>query len=63
MNWDFVRPLYPDVPFYFTTETASAAPIDERAGLLNTVRRVCDEEGKAYAIGRMSVVIQRRPNT
>jgi hypothetical protein len=61
MHWDFVRPLYPDVPFYFTTETASAEPIDARAGLVNTVRRVCDEAGHAYAIGRMSVVMKRRP--
>jgi hypothetical protein len=29
--------------------------------VLNTVRRVCDEKGQAYAIGRMSAVVRRRP--
>ena len=61
MSWDFVRPLYPDVPFYFTTETAGSEAIDARAGVLNTVRRVCDEAGLTYAIGRMSAVVRRRP--
>jgi len=61
MHWDFVRPLYPDIPFYFTTETASAEEINESVGLVNTIRRVCDEDGRAYAIGRMSVVMKRRP--
>lgn len=61
MHWDFVRPLYPDIPFYFTNETVNSEEIDERMGMLNTVRRVVDEEGRAYAIGRMSVVMKRRP--
>jgi acyl dehydratase len=61
MTWDFVRPLYPDVPFYFTTETASAEEVDENIGLVSTIRRVCDKDGKAYAIARMRVVMKRRP--
>ena len=60
MHWDFVRPLYPDVPFYFTTETTDAEAISSEAGVINTIRRVCDETGKAYAIGRMSAVVKRR---
>jgi len=60
MQWDFVKPLYPDVPFYFTTQTARAEEIDERFGLINTVRRVIDDDGGAYAIGRMSAVVLRR---
>jgi acyl dehydratase len=60
MHWDFVRPLYPDEPFYFTTETTRTAEIDERLGLVDSVRRVVDEADRAYAIGRMSVVMLRR---
>lgn len=60
MHWDFVRPLYPDVPFYFTTETTHTEEIDERVGLINAVRRVVDEADRAYAIGRTSVVMLRR---
>lgn len=60
MHWDFVKPLYPDVPFHFTTQTAHAEEIDERFGLINTVRRVIDDDGAAYAIGRMSAVVLRR---
>ncbi|MGA8496114.1 MAG: MaoC family dehydratase [Xanthobacteraceae bacterium] len=61
MTWDFVRPLYPDTSFYFTTETSSAEEIDDKTGVVNTVRRVCNENGQTYAIGRMSVVMKRRP--
>jgi acyl dehydratase len=46
LAWDFVRPLYPDTPFYFTT-----------------VRRVLDDSGRTFAIGRMSVVVLRRSCT
>jgi acyl dehydratase len=60
MHWDFVRPLYPDVPFFFTTETVRSEEIDERFGLVDSVRRVVDEADRAYAIGRMSVVMLRR---
>lgn len=60
MNWDFVRPLYPDTPFYFTTETEHTEEIDDRCGLLKSVRRVRDEDNRVYAIGRMSVVMLRR---
>jgi acyl dehydratase len=61
LTWDFVRPLYPDTPFYFTTKTEHAEPIDDRLGLVKSVRRVFDEADRAYAIGRMSVVVLRRP--
>jgi acyl dehydratase len=60
MHWDFVRPLYPDVPFYFTTETLHTEEIDERVGLVNSVRRVVDEADRAFAIARLSVVMLRR---
>jgi acyl dehydratase len=60
LHWDFVKPLYPDVPFYFTTENSHTEEIDERFGLVDSVRRVVNEAGRAYAIGRMSVVILRR---
>jgi acyl dehydratase len=60
MHWDFVRPLYPDVPFYFTTETARTVEVDARIGLVETVRRVVDEAEQTYAIGRLSVVMLRR---
>lgn len=60
MHWDFVRPLYPDVAFYFTTETPRTEEIDERFGLVDSVRRVVDDADRAYAIGRMSVVMLRR---
>jgi hypothetical protein len=59
MNWDFVRPLYPDTPFWFTTATDRAAKIDDRLGLVETTRRVFDENDRTYAIGRMSVVLLR----
>ena len=63
MHWDFVRPLYPDTPFWFTTETEHTEPIDARCGLVRTVRRVHDADDRAYAIGRMSVVLLRKPAT
>jgi hypothetical protein len=59
LKWDFVRPLYPDTPFWFTTSTDRAVEIDERIGLVETTRRVFDEAERTYAIGRMSVVLQR----
>jgi acyl dehydratase len=60
VTWDFVRPLYPDKPFFFTSNTVSAAEIDDRLGLVNTMRRVFDETDSVYAIGRMNVVMLRR---
>lgn len=63
LTWDFVRPLYPDTPFYFTTETESSQVIDDRAGIIQTVRRVLDDSGRTLAIGRMNVVVLRRPAT
>jgi hypothetical protein len=63
MAWSFVRPLYPDVPFWFSIEITKAEEIDARVGLLNTTRRVFDQDDQTYAIGRMSAVIRRRPRT
>lgn len=63
LAWDFVRPLYPDTPFYFTTETESSQVIDDRVGIVKTVRRVLDDSGRALAIGRMNVVVLRRSST
>jgi len=60
-TWDFIRPLYPDEPFFFTNTTLSFSEIDDRSGLLNTERRVFDETEQVYAIGRMNVVMLRRP--
>jgi hypothetical protein len=60
MNWSFVRPLYPDVPFWFSTEITRTKEINSRLGLLDTTRRVFDEENHTYAVGRMSAVIRRR---
>ena len=60
LHWDFVRPLYPDTPFWFTSETEHAEPIDDRLGLVRSVRRVFDDADRTYAIGRMSVVLLRR---
>lgn len=59
-NWDFVRPLYPDTPFFFTSEVEHMEEIDQRLGLVKSVRRVFDEAGKTLAIGRISVVMSRR---
>jgi acyl dehydratase len=61
MNWSFLRPLPLDTPFYFTTETSNATELSDRAGLVNTVRKVTDGAGATYAIGRLSVVVLRRP--
>jgi len=61
MRWNFVRPLPVGAPFYFTTETESAQILDSRLGIVETVRRVTDDDGRAYAIGRLSVVVLRRP--
>lgn len=60
LSWDFVRPLYPDTPFWFTTATDRAVEIDDRLGLVETTRRVFDDDGRTYALGRMSVVLLRR---
>lgn len=60
VTWNFIRPLYPDEPFFFSNQTVSATEIDDRLGLLNTERRVFDENDRVYAIGRMSTVLLRR---
>jgi acyl dehydratase len=59
-TWDFIRPLYPDEPFFFTNTTVSFSEINDRVGLVNTERRVFNEDEQEYAIGRMSVVMLRR---
>jgi len=61
MNWSFVRPLQVDVPFFFSSKTTSSMEINARTGLVNTVRKVTDADGRAYAIGNLSVVVLRRP--
>lgn len=60
LNWDFVRPLYPDTPFCFTTETVRTEPLNDRLGLVNSKRRVFDTDDRTHAIGTMSVVMLRR---
>ncbi len=60
-TWDFVRPIYPDCPFYFSNTTVDSSEVDESLGLVNTVRRVFAEDDRVYAIGRLSALIQRRP--
>jgi acyl dehydratase len=60
LDWTFVRPLYPDTPFSFTTETDHTEALNERVGLVNSTRRVFDEDEQTLAIGRMSVVMLRR---
>lgn len=61
VSWDFIRPLYPDEPFFFSNNTISFSEIDDRRGLVITERRVFDENEQIYAVGRMNVVILRRP--
>lgn len=63
MNWRFLRPLPLDTPFWFTTETTGSAELSEKAGLVDTVRKVTDGDRTTYAVGRLSVVVLRRPPT
>lgn len=60
VKWDFIRPLYPDEPFFFSNTTVSCSEIDDRLGLVTTERRVFDESERVYAIGQMNVVMLRR---
>jgi acyl dehydratase len=60
VTWNFVRPLYPDKPFFFSNQTLNGSEIDERLGQINAERRVFDENDAVYAIGRMNVVLLRR---
>jgi acyl dehydratase len=61
VTWDFIRPLYPDKPFLFTNRTTRTVEIDRRLGLIDTERRVFDEMNQVHAVGRMNVVMLRRP--
>lgn len=61
MNWSFVRPMYPDTPFWFSTVVTKVEEINARLGRVDTTRRVFDEDKKTLAIGQMSAVIRRRP--
>jgi acyl dehydratase len=63
VTWDFIRPIYPDVPFYFTNRTLRKTEIDHRRGMIDTERRVFDENDQVHAIGRMNAVVLRRPAT
>jgi hypothetical protein len=58
--WDFVRPLYPDQPFFFTNATIGSSEIDDSLGLVSTERRIFDESGEVYAVGRIDMVMLRR---
>jgi hypothetical protein len=61
VSWDFVRPIYPETPFYFTIETVGSEMIDERFGVLTTMRRVYDAVAdQVCAIGRINVLVLRR---
>ena len=62
VSWDYIRPLHPDSPFYFTSQTESSEPIDDRRGMLVTQRRVHYEDGRACAVGRMNALVLRRPS-
>jgi acyl dehydratase len=61
MSYRFVRPLPVDVEFYFTTATESCVELNDSLGLVTTVRKVTDASAKPYALGRLSVVVLRRP--
>lgn len=61
MHWSFVRPLYPDTEFWFSTEVTKCEAINDRLGRVDTTRRVFGADNKTYAIGKMSAVIRRRP--
>jgi len=63
VTWDFIRPLYPDKPFFFTNRTTRASEVNERLGLIDTERRVFDEAEQIHAVGRMNVVVLRRPTS
>jgi acyl dehydratase len=60
VTWDFIRPLYPDEPFFFTNSTVSFSEVDDRLGLVTTERRVFNENEQLCAVGRMNVVLLRR---
>jgi acyl dehydratase len=60
MSWDFVRPLYIETAFWFTTTVDHAECLDDRTGLVNLVRKVTDEANRTHAIGRLSAVLLRR---
>lgn len=61
MHWDFIQPLYPDVPFYFTTETEASSVVSASLGLITSLRRVIDDDDHTYAVGRMNVLVTRKP--
>jgi len=61
VTWNFIRPLYPDKPFFFTNRTMSTHEIDQRLGLVDSERRVFDESECVHAVGRMNVLMLRRP--
>lgn len=60
VHWDFVRPLHPDDLFWCDVTVRQAEAMDARTGAVNLVRRLADERGRAYAIGRLDLLILRR---
>jgi len=60
VHWDFVRPVHPDDPFWCDVSVRRAEVLDARTGTVHLVRRLTDEQGQAYAIGRLDLVVLRR---
>lgn len=60
MSWDFVRPVYPDTPFWCVTTVVATQALDDGAGLVDTVRKVQDAASHTLAVGRMNMVVRRR---
>jgi acyl dehydratase len=61
MVFDFVRPLYVDMPFYFTNEIEGYEETDERMGTIRSLRRFFDEDDRTITIIRTNYLILRRP--
>jgi acyl dehydratase len=59
VHWDFISPLYPDTPFYFSNSYRRSEAVDDRLGILVTERRVYDADKHLHAIGRMNVLVLR----
>lgn len=60
VHWDFVRPVHPGDPFWCDVSVRRAEVLDARTGTIHLVRRLTDEQGRAYAIGRLDLVVLRR---
>lgn len=60
MHWDFVRPVHPGDPFWCDVTVRRAEVLDAQTGAVNLIRRLTDEQGRGYAIGRLDLVVLRR---